>query len=117
MFDVRIQLGFSMLECVNKCARLLNNNFAAYKAEMVRWKCKWQNATEKPSTLIDTLKHAKPELYPNIHRAVKVLLTMPVTSATAETSFSALKRIKTYLQSTMVEDRLNACSSRDSPEL
>jgi hypothetical protein len=50
------------------------------------WKCKWQNVTEKPSTLIDTLKHAKPELYPNIHRAVKVLLTMPVTSATAERS-------------------------------
>ena len=45
---------------------LPDNNFAAYKAEMVRWKCKWQNATEKPSTLIDTLEHAKPELYPNI---------------------------------------------------
>jgi hypothetical protein len=44
---------------------LPDNNFAAYKAEMVRWKCKWQNVTEKPSTLIDTLKHAKPELYPN----------------------------------------------------
>jgi hypothetical protein len=54
---------------------LPDNNFAAYKAEMVRWKCKWQNVTKKPSTLIDTLKHAKPELYPNIHRAVKVLLT------------------------------------------
>ena len=48
---------------------LPDNNFAAYKAEMVRWKCKWQNVTEKPSTLIDTLKHAKSELYPNIHRA------------------------------------------------
>ena len=54
---------------------LPHNNFSAYKAEKVRWKCKWQNVTEKPSTLIDTLKHAKPELYSNIHRAVKVLLT------------------------------------------
>ena len=89
---------------------LPDNNFAAYKAEMVRWKCKWQNVTEKPSTLIDTLKHAKPELYPNIHRAVKVLLTMPVTSANTERSVSALKRIKTYLRSTMVEDRLNGLS-------
>ena len=43
---------------------LPDNNFATYKAEMVRWKCKWQNVTEKLSTLIDTLKHAKPELYP-----------------------------------------------------
>jgi hypothetical protein len=40
---------------------------------------------------------------------VKVLLTMPVTSAPAESSFSALKRIKTYLRSTMVEDRLMVC--------
>jgi hypothetical protein len=48
---------------------LPNNNFAAYEAEMVMWKYKWQNVTEKPITLIDTLKHAKPELYPNIHRA------------------------------------------------
>ena len=31
---------------------LPDNNFAAYKAEMVRWKCKWQNVTEKPNTLI-----------------------------------------------------------------
>ena len=63
---------------------LPNNNFAAHEAEMVMWKCKWQNVTEKPITLIDTLKHAKPDLYPNIHRAVKVFLTLPVTSATAK---------------------------------
>ena len=94
---------------------LPDNNFAAYKAEMVRWKCKWQNATEKPSTLIDTLKHAKPELYPNIHRTVKVLLTMPVITATADRSFSALKRIKTYLRSTMFEDRLNGMSIQRFP--
>jgi hypothetical protein len=68
--------------CMPFAGDLPDNNFAAYKAEMVRWKCKWQNVTEKPSTLIDTLKHTKPELYPNIHRAVKVLLTMHVTSAT-----------------------------------
>jgi hypothetical protein len=42
---------------------LPDNNFAAYKAEMVRWKCKWQNATEKPSTLsqigFDSFESAK----------------------------------------------------------
>jgi hypothetical protein len=31
---------------------LPDNNFAAYKAEMVRWKCKWQNVTKKPSWCI-----------------------------------------------------------------
>jgi hypothetical protein len=40
----------------SKFRGISGNNFAAYKAEMVRWKCKWQNVTEKLSTLIDTLK-------------------------------------------------------------
>lgn len=62
---------------------------------MIRWRCKWQNVDDKPSTLIDSLIHAKLKLYPNIHVALKVLLTVPVTSATAEGSFSAIKRIKT----------------------
>jgi hypothetical protein len=53
---------------------LPNYNFAAYEAEMIMWKCKWQNVTEKPSTLIDTLKHAYPELYPNILIVASILL-------------------------------------------
>lgn len=35
---------------------------------------------------------------------------MPVISAIAERSFSALKRIRTYLRSTMIEDRLRGLS-------
>jgi hypothetical protein len=59
---------------------LPDNNFAAYKAEMVRWKCKWQNVTEKPSTLIDTLNHSKPELYPvNMCLVRKYRLDSPVS--------------------------------------
>jgi len=33
---------------------------------------------------------------------------LPVTTATGERSFSALKLIKTYLRTSMQEDRLNA---------
>ena len=33
-------------------------------------------------------------------------MTIPVTSATAERSFSVLKRIKTYLRATMGQERL-----------
>lgn len=35
---------------------------------------------------------------------------MPVISAIAKRSFSALKRIRTYLRSTMIEDRLSGLS-------
>jgi hypothetical protein len=34
-------------------------------------------------------------------------LTIPITTATAERSFSALNRIKTYLRCTMTQQRLN----------
>jgi hypothetical protein len=65
------------------------NNFTAYKAEMVRWKCKWQNVTEKPSTLIDTLKHAKPELFDSFESANDLSVVAEVTGIVKRT-FTAL---------------------------
>ena len=38
---------------------------------------------------------------------LKIFFTYPVTSATAERSFSSLQRIKTYLRSSMSHCRLN----------
>lgn len=47
------------------------------------------------------------DAYPNVAIALRILLTMPVTVASAERSFSALKLIKNYLRSTMSQDRLS----------
>lgn len=47
------------------------------------------------------------EVFPNLWVALRIAVTIPVTVATAERSFSKLKRIKTYLRSTMVQERLN----------
>ena len=38
---------------------------------------------------------------------LQIFATIPVTTATAERSFSSLRLLKTYLRSTMKEDRLN----------
>ena len=38
---------------------------------------------------------------------LKLILIMPAINATSERSFSALRRVKTYLRSTMGQDRLN----------
>ena len=42
-----------------------------------------------------------------IDKVLKIHLTFPVTSATAERSFSSLRRIKTYLRNSMSHCRLN----------
>ena len=42
-----------------------------------------------------------------VHKIMKIYLTVPVTSATAERSFSTLRRVKNYLRTTMTEKRLN----------
>ena len=44
---------------------------------------------------------------PSIALAYRVLLTVPITVASAEMSFSKLKLIKSYLRTTMTQDRLN----------
>ena len=48
------------------------------------------------------------KFFPELLKVLKILATMPVTSCEAERSFSTLKRLKTYLRSTMGEDRLNS---------
>lgn len=52
------------------------------------------------------LKHGT--AYPNLQRLYKLLLTMPVTSATAERSFSKLALIKTKCRNTMAGTRLRS---------
>jgi len=47
------------------------------------------------------------QLLPELYKCVKLLRTVPVTTASAERSFSALRRLKTYLRSTMGQKRLN----------
>jgi len=47
-------------------------------------------------------------LFPNIVKLIQLLRVIPATSATAERSFSCLRRVKTWLRSTMSQTRLNS---------
>lgn len=42
-----------------------------------------------------------------IHKLIQLFLTIPLTTCTTERSFSMLRRLKTYLRSTMSQQRLN----------
>ena len=43
-----------------------------------------------------------------LKRLIQILLTLPVSNASSERSFSCLRRVKTWLRSTMNQDRLNS---------
>ena len=48
------------------------------------------------------------QLYPGVYVALVTLLTYPVSTCTAERSFSSIKRLKSPLWSTMTDERLSS---------
>ena len=48
--------------------------------------------------------------YPNLFKLMQLVMTLPVSSATCERSFSAMRRVRNYLRTTMSEDRFSALS-------
>ena len=57
---------------------------------------------------VEVLKFIKRhDCFPNASIAYRVLLTIPVTVASAEQSFSKLKLLKSYMRTTMTQERLN----------
>ena len=70
----------------------------------------WKHAFDSGAVKVESLQEAvfaAQFMFPNIHTILKVLLTMPVSAATAERSFSRLRCLKTYLRSNMSETRLS----------
>ncbi|KAH3826270.1 hypothetical protein DPMN_128166 [Dreissena polymorpha] len=49
----------------------------------------------------------KTDLFPAVREAIIILLILYATTCTAKQSFSTLKRVKTWLRSTMSDDRLS----------
>ncbi len=54
------------------------------------------------------LTSSQRELYSEVVTLLKIVLVNPSTNSTSEWSFSAMRRIKTYLRSSMSQNRLNA---------
>ncbi|XP_008186775.1 uncharacterized protein LOC103310386 [Acyrthosiphon pisum] len=76
------------------------------------WFNMWQNQSSNieikvPSTAISSLMVCSKDMFPIISSLLRILSTLPVSTATAERSFSTLKRVKTWLRTTISQERLN----------
>ena len=81
------------------------------KSELEVWQYHWnrlkENGSHVPDTIGDTLPLIDSVLFPNVAAAMIVLAVIPVTTCECERSVSTLRRLKSYLRSTMGQDRLN----------
>ena len=67
-----------------------------------------QRKSTELSSLIDLLQFLKPykDAFYELWRLIQIALTLPVSSAGCERSFSKLRIIKTYLRNSMSNHRL-----------
>jgi hypothetical protein len=94
--------------CLSFYAEILDACDSIVEGEWIRWRAKWQSMAveDRPDSILDSLALCDPNFYPCIARLLQIFATLPVTTLTAERSFSALKLLKTYLRSTTSQERL-----------
>jgi len=89
-----LQLNSELQRWQKKCEELIKMD--------ANWKKRWLN---------EIIKQTDKILYPNVRHLLVFLATLPVSTASAERSFSQLLRIKSYCRSTMNQNRLNGLAA------
>lgn len=87
---------------------LINEKVDNLLCEYQLWTKKWEEISDDLNELnaIKTLEKCDKQFFPLIYNLLKILATLPVSTASAERSFSTLKRLKTYLRNTIGQERL-----------
>lgn len=70
--------------------------------------CEKLSGLEKDDEASQVLDFCDKSIFTTIKYLLKVVTTLPVTTASVESSFSTMKRIKTYLRSSTGNERLSA---------
>ncbi|XP_022162591.1 52 kDa repressor of the inhibitor of the protein kinase-like [Myzus persicae] len=84
----------------------LNNSSLVITGELYLWQEKC-NEIHVSKSALDVFSECDHMIFPHIHKLLKNLITLPVTTATGERSFSTLKRLKTYIRNSIGQPRLN----------
>jgi hypothetical protein len=80
-------------------------------AEYHKWVCKWRrmagDGVDLPSSVMTSLQECSADFFPNLHTLLRLICTLPVTTAECERTISHIRTLKSYLRSTMGQERLN----------
>ncbi|CAH1108108.1 unnamed protein product [Psylliodes chrysocephalus] len=91
---------------INNIKKMYGQFLDNFDAEAVLWYNVNSNDESIATTeYIDLLN--KCDFFPSVKEAIKIGLTLPPTTCSIERSFSTLRRVKTWLRSTICEDRLS----------
>ncbi|XP_060873994.1 52 kDa repressor of the inhibitor of the protein kinase-like [Metopolophium dirhodum] len=103
------QLVETYQDIVDECTDSnLNDNLL--NGELDLWYTKYStliSAELKNKNAIEVYFQTCPDVYPIISKLLQIFITLPVSTATRERSFSTLRRLKTYLRNSSGQIRLN----------
>ncbi|XP_025204014.1 52 kDa repressor of the inhibitor of the protein kinase-like [Melanaphis sacchari] len=79
-----------------------------FNSEYLLWKSKWVKEKEdcRPSSAFEAFLKCDSDFFPNIKQLLTIISTLPVSTTTAERTFSTLRRIKSYLRNSTGNERL-----------
>jgi hypothetical protein len=72
--------------------------------------CILQSTDENYITSNDAKKFLTKQTLPNLYKLFQVALTISISSSTYERNFSTMRRIKTWLRTSMLQERFNNTS-------
>lgn len=80
---------------------LLNSEFIVFSNQ-------YRKANPQLNTILEVINFIEPHkmVYTELYKTYQIACTIPVTTAENERSFSCMKRVKTYLRSSMDDNRL-----------
>nr|CAI5820312.1 unnamed protein product [Callosobruchus analis] len=79
-------------------------------------KLEHQNLPKNKNFIISSIKFevlkkiVKQENFPNLFKAIRLAASIPISSASCERSFSAMRRIKNWLRTSMLQERISNSS-------
>lgn len=105
------EINCAVTKLSEKYCKLLKTPVGVFKellkSELNRWQTQWKSNKNSPGfDALKLLECCDRGRFPLIGNLLHVLATIPASAASAERTFSTLKRLKTWLRTTTTEDRL-----------